>query len=96
MSGVGRRGGWGLGGGEGEDEALAGGILKRGVFSFLFFFRGVCCSASGGCWLAWKGLWSAWVFFDMRALWMESCVSKKNIYGIEGLYKVSHGVRSQY
>lgn len=37
MSGVGRRGGWGLGGGEGEDEALAGGILKRGVFYFIFF-----------------------------------------------------------
>lgn len=28
MSGVGRRGGWGLGGGEGEDEAPAGGILR--------------------------------------------------------------------
>lgn len=46
--------------------------------------------------MAWKGLWSAWVFFDMRALWDGGELCEQEEYGIEGPYKVSHGVSPQY
>lgn len=88
MSGVGRRGGWGRGGGEGEDEALAGGISEGVVF--------LCVECLRCLWRSLAGVERALKCLGILryASFVGGELCEQEEYGIEGLYKVSHGVRS--